>query len=98
MRRLAQSLGSEVMSLYYYVQSKDALLDDILDAVSVRSGLWPLVRLEGRDQTDRDLGQRDAGAAPMGRRIDDVAGPRSELPDALHGVAARAASAGRLLS
>jgi AcrR family transcriptional regulator len=33
MRRLAQSLGSEVMSLYYYVQSKDALLDDILDAV-----------------------------------------------------------------
>ena len=33
MRRLAQSLGSEVMSLYYYVQSKDALLDEILDAV-----------------------------------------------------------------
>src|ERR1035437_7468174 len=33
MRRLARSLGSEAMSLYYYVKSRDALLDEILDAV-----------------------------------------------------------------
>jgi AcrR family transcriptional regulator len=33
MRRLARSLGSEAMSLYYYVKSRDALLDEILDTV-----------------------------------------------------------------
>jgi AcrR family transcriptional regulator len=33
MRGLARSLGSEAMSLYYYVKSRDALLDEILDTV-----------------------------------------------------------------
>jgi AcrR family transcriptional regulator len=33
MRRLAQHLGVEAMSLYYYVASKDDLQDEMLDAV-----------------------------------------------------------------
>ncbi len=33
MRRLAQELGVEAMSLYYYFARKDALLDGMLDAV-----------------------------------------------------------------
>jgi len=33
MRRLAEELGAEAMSLYYYLASKEALLDGIADAV-----------------------------------------------------------------
>jgi len=33
MRRLAEELGAEAMSLYYYVASKEALLDGVADAV-----------------------------------------------------------------
>lgn len=33
MRRLAQTLGVEAMSLYHYVSSKDEILDDMLDVV-----------------------------------------------------------------
>jgi AcrR family transcriptional regulator len=33
MRKLAQALGVEAMSLYYYVANKDALLDGIVDVV-----------------------------------------------------------------
>jgi AcrR family transcriptional regulator len=33
MRRLAEDLGAEAMSLYYYVASKEVLLDGIADAV-----------------------------------------------------------------
>ena len=33
MRRVAEDLGAEAMSLYYHVASKEALLDGIADAV-----------------------------------------------------------------
>ncbi len=33
MRRIAQELGVEAMSLYYHVKSKDGIIDRIADAV-----------------------------------------------------------------
>jgi AcrR family transcriptional regulator len=41
MRRLAQELGVEAMSLYYHVRSKDALLEAMLDAVFAEMELPP---------------------------------------------------------
>ena len=35
MRRLAEELGAEAMSLYYHVANKDDLLDGIADAVAM---------------------------------------------------------------
>src|SRR5262249_32076899 len=48
MRRLGAALGIEAMSLYYYVENKDALLDGIVETVVAgmdltwarRSGRW----------------------------------------------------------
>jgi AcrR family transcriptional regulator len=55
MRRLGAALGIEAMSLYYYVESKDALLDGIVETVvagmdltwAKRSGRWQQRLKEG---------------------------------------------------
>ena len=48
MRRLAQDLGVEAMSLYHHVQNKDAMVDGLADWIFARLGLPP------KDQSWRD--------------------------------------------
>ena len=94
MRRLAAELGIEAMSLYYYVRSKDDILDGIYDLafseVEPPSGSsdWKSdVRRSAMSYHDT-LGRHRVGdqRVDLGRRI------RGPVP--LHGHATQAASRG----
>src|SRR5262249_62174437 len=57
MRRLGAALGIEAMSLYYYVESKDALLDGIVEAVVAGMDLtWARRSGRGQNRLKEDYG------------------------------------------
>ena len=71
MRKLAEELGVEAMSLYHHVANKDDLLDGMIDIVF--SEIDPPAgrrRLEGRAARAGDLDARRAAPAPLGGRPD----------------------------
>ena len=67
MRRLAQELGVEAMTLYYYVANKNEILDGIVDMVVAEMELPPGRRgVEGGGAPDRDLGARGPPGPSLG--------------------------------
>ena len=75
MRKLAQELGVEAMSLYHHVANKDEILNGIVDLVV--DEIEPPCqgrRVAGGDQAQRDLGARRLPATSLGvqPRPDDV--------------------------
>ncbi len=65
MRKLAQELGVEAMTLYYYVANKDEILDGIVDMVVSEMELPPSgLGLEGCRPPDVDLRPRGAPRHP----------------------------------
>ena len=87
MRKLAQELGVEAMSLYYYVAKKDEILNGIVDIVIGEIEL-PVTRrrLEGRASQDGDLRLRGPRPAPMGGQPRAVVLGGQPGPAAIHGV------------
>ena len=73
MRKIAQELGVEAMSLYNHVASKDEIVDGIVDLVATEIDLAPdRRRLEGGHAPARDLGARGAPPASVGLQPLDV--------------------------
>ena len=70
MRRLAQELGVEAMTLYYYVAKKDEILNGIADLVRRDRAPVTRRRLEVRISPHGDLRLRGPRSAPMVRRPD----------------------------
>jgi TetR/AcrR family transcriptional regulator, tetracycline repressor protein len=72
MRRLGAALGCEAMSLYYHVESKDALLDGVVEVAvagmdlswAERSGAWQ-ERLKEGYRAYRRLAQTHPGVFPL---------------------------------
>jgi TetR/AcrR family transcriptional regulator, tetracycline repressor protein len=72
MRRLGAALGCEAMSIYYYVESKDALLDGVVEIVvagmdltwAERSGRWQ-ERLKEGYRAYRQLARTHPGVFPL---------------------------------
>src|SRR5262249_61549462 len=75
MRRLGAALGIEAMSLYHYVENKDALLDGIVETVvagmdlswAIRSGRWQERLKEGYRAYRRLAHTHPAVFPPIGR-------------------------------
>ncbi len=73
MRKIAQELGVEAMSLYNHVASKDEIVDGIVDLVATEIDLAPDgSRLEGGHAPAGDLGARGAPRASVGLQPLDV--------------------------
>jgi len=89
MRRLGAALGIEAMSLYYYVENKDALLDGIVETVvagmdltwATRSGGWR-ARLKAGYGAYRRLAHTHPAVFPL------IGRPAGRTPAALRPVEA----------
>jgi len=61
MRRLAQTLGVEAMSLYKHVANKDAILDGLLEQVLPRGAASAERGAEATDDRPRPMDRRRTG-------------------------------------
>ena len=86
MRKLAQELGVEAMSLYNHVTNKDDLLDGIVELSRRDRPRSRRGRLEGRHAAQGDLGARGALGALLGRQPVDVEPVVRRRADALRRV------------
>ena len=97
MRRLAGALGAGAMSLYYYVASKEELLDAMIDVVFGEIELPPEDRLAVGDATAVGIRPTGSRTPPVGDRPDGRGrrrGPRTSAitkrsPPACGGLASR---------
>ena len=86
MRKIAQELGVEAMSLYNHVASKDDIIDGIVDLVATEIDLAPDERrLEGGHAPAGDLGARGAPPASVGGEPLDVGADVRRRAHALRG-------------
>ena len=92
MRKLAQELGVEAMSLYNHVTNKDDLLDGIVELSRRDRPRSRRGRLEGRHAAQGDLGARGALGALLGRQPVDVEPVVRRRADALRRVGPAGAS------
>jgi TetR/AcrR family tetracycline transcriptional repressor len=89
MRSLGEALGCEAMSIYYYVESKDALLEGVVERVVAgmdlswagRPGPWQ-ERLKNGYRAYRELAKTHPGVFPL------IGRPAGRTPDALRPVEA----------